>query len=134
MATYDHDTDEWTYDKLDPQVKKEWLAALRSGDYLQANGYLKVLQNRQRKVHYCCLGVVADICKAPFVELPEKNAQVDTNVRQLWGQGNAVNTGALSPGFMKSISLDDQAADELASMNDNGNSFKQIAKWIEKEL
>lgn len=40
-----------------------WVAALRSGDYRQAKGYLR-REIDQGKVGYCCLGVACDISGA----------------------------------------------------------------------
>jgi len=134
MGTYDHDTDTYTYDKMDPEVKKNWIAALRSGEFLQANGYLKALEKRQRKLHHCCLGVLAEICQAPeFVKYEVIPSNETENVKELWKMGEG-GSGALSDEFMASIKLETEAADELASMNDNGTSFKGIANWIERNL
>ena len=44
--------------KMNPEVKKKWVAALRSGDYKQGQGRLKSSENE-----YCCLGVLCDIYK-----------------------------------------------------------------------
>lgn len=40
---------------MDPKVKSLWTAALRSGEYQQAKGYLRTDDG------YCCLGVLCDI-------------------------------------------------------------------------
>lgn len=39
--------------RMEPAIKKEWLEALRSGDYQQGRGRLKLLNGS-----YCCLGVL----------------------------------------------------------------------------
>lgn len=43
--------------KLDPKLKAEWVAALRSGKYEQGTSFL----NRDNK--FCCLGVLCDLIK-----------------------------------------------------------------------
>jgi hypothetical protein len=40
---------------MNPELKQKWLAALRSGEYKQARGYLKT------EFGYCCLGVLCDV-------------------------------------------------------------------------
>lgn len=41
---------------MNPEVKAEWLDALRSGNYKQGKGYLK-----DNKDEFCCLGVLCDL-------------------------------------------------------------------------
>ena len=43
-------------------IKREWLAALRSGEYRQAHGTLRAADNGG--TYYCCLGVLCDIHRA----------------------------------------------------------------------
>lgn len=45
--------------KLKPEVKAEWLAALRSGEYKQCSGALKKISNTETT--HCCLGVLCDL-------------------------------------------------------------------------
>jgi hypothetical protein len=48
---------------MNPEIKAQWVTALRSGEYKQGKGYL----NRGGK--FCCLGVLCDIAeKAGVVE------------------------------------------------------------------
>jgi hypothetical protein len=41
---------------MDPEIRAQWCAALRSGEYKQGNGYL-----RQNNGGFCCLGVLCDL-------------------------------------------------------------------------
>ena len=41
--------------RLKPAIKERWVAALRSGEYTQGQGSLRILDS------YCCLGVLADL-------------------------------------------------------------------------
>ena len=41
------------------QIQKDWLAALRSGDYKQGCNFLKT--RKDEKECYCCLGVATDM-------------------------------------------------------------------------
>lgn len=41
---------------MNPDIKKEWVAGLRSGKYTQGYGYLRSKDNK-----FCCLGLLCDI-------------------------------------------------------------------------
>lgn len=45
---------------MNPEVKKKWLNALRSGAYEQVTGALCKIKNEE-VIGYCCLGVLAEI-------------------------------------------------------------------------
>lgn len=50
--------------KLTPEFKAKWIAALRSGEYIQTGSRLKFEYKRlngSTEVRHCCLGVAADI-------------------------------------------------------------------------
>jgi hypothetical protein len=62
---------------LKAEIKAQWLAALRSGEYEQAKGYLNVIKpvdhavpsSRGGKAGMCCLGVLCDLAvRAGVVE------------------------------------------------------------------
>jgi hypothetical protein len=44
--------------KMNPEVKARWVAALRSGEYLQGTSTLRIGDQ------FCCLGVLCDIYSA----------------------------------------------------------------------
>lgn len=46
---------------MNPEIKKLWISALRSGEYQQGYNYLAVHQGDS--VHFCCLGVLCDLAK-----------------------------------------------------------------------
>ena len=43
-----------------PKIIKQWIAALKSGDYLQGKECLKSLDEHD-EYRYCCLGVLTDL-------------------------------------------------------------------------
>ena len=45
---------------MNREVMKKWVAALRSGEYMQANGELRVA-NEDGSHSYCCLGVLCEL-------------------------------------------------------------------------
>lgn len=46
---------------MDTDVKERWVAALRSGEYTQAKGNLKVKLEGDGRYGHCCLGVLCDL-------------------------------------------------------------------------
>ena len=49
------------------QIQKDWLAALRSGDYKQGRYYLKIIEGGQEC--YCCLGLATHMINPDADEL-----------------------------------------------------------------
>lgn len=48
---------------MNPEIKAQWLAALRSGNYQQGIGQLYEKKFGRDYAQYCCLGVLADVIK-----------------------------------------------------------------------
>jgi hypothetical protein len=55
---------------MKPEVKKLWVAALRSGKYTKGVGYLKAEQEDSLEIGYCCLGVLCEISPYPSERHP----------------------------------------------------------------
>lgn len=87
-------------------LKATWLGALRSGKYKQGKGSL-----RPAPGVFCCLGV---LCEAAHIHTWD-TALVKAD-----------------PGQQDVLSVDMQL--QLATMNDQGADFNEIADWIEKNL
>lgn len=115
---------DWS-DVLNPITDEEattWVANLRSGEYLQAEGALKVLEysytspggheytRKYIKPHLCCLGVLGEQCS--FEARPD--------------------AGLLSDDEFNFSKLPEDLQNFLAGLNDGGKSFKYIATYIEK--
>lgn len=53
--------------KLDPKIKAQWVAALRSGQYSQCRSSLRTTKQNpdtnEETYSYCCLGVLCDLAK-----------------------------------------------------------------------
>lgn len=121
---------------MNADIKKAWLEALRSGDYTQAKEYLRVSSDSGDG--FCCLGVLCDLhrkmtgqgkwAQVHGVEGPRigyivaggdhSTSVLPQEVRE-WA-GLPVNTGI------------DVNGGHLASLNDDGTSFKEIADIIEQ--
>lgn len=121
------------------EFKKDWTAALRSGEYRKGKGRLCKPGKEHDK--FCCLGVAADLLiraghKIEWVE----DRDVYGVDHALKGRGNTATTGFLEdtiPVFLRKwldewTSCTGRREGTLASLNDKGESFKFIAKQIEE--
>lgn len=100
--------------------KALWLAALRSGDYVQG----KYKLNRDGK--FCCLGVLWDVVSGEWaeregVEVREHGLSPKVPSRHI--------CDALAP-----YGLTPPIIGDLASMNDSGMTFGAIADYIEAKV
>lgn len=123
-----------TFSKMNPEVKKLWVDALRSGKFKQARNTLKLDGG------YCCLGVLCEI--SPFEE-----RQTETGV-SFWGSTSpnydSPATGVLSWEVQAWAGLDDYnpligfingVPAPASFFNDvEGKSFDEIADLIEENL
>ena len=100
---------------------KKWVKALRSGKYKQTTSRLK------DKTGYCCLGVACELAvKAGVIKKFEPgNSFLPVQVRNWLGLSS--RRGAYRDGdyFNRNNSLD--------QLNDYRNSFKYIARLIERQ-
>lgn len=93
---------------MNPELKAQWLAALRSGKYEQGQGMLR----QPIDGTFCATGVLADLIG------------YDLN-RYRYNIDNAV---------LKEIGLKPWQAGQIATYNDVGWTFDEIADWIEARL
>lgn len=101
---------------------KEWVEALRSGDYKQTKGTLKG-ELPGGEVGYCCLGVLAETMGYEL----EVESYVDDDNFLYCGDGPKHIYEDFECHIGKSL------VQELMTHNDEGMSFKEIADIIEKE-
>lgn len=127
-------------DRMDPEAKKRWVAALRSGKYKQGIGRLRVRQEHH-KSGYCCLGVLCEIAVQDGVIRPPERVRDGgpTDGYKYEYDGDAY---ALGPKVQDWAMLDANpiVKDEkgrtttLADLNDEGMPFEKIADLIEDQL
>lgn len=122
---------------------KEWVKALRSGEYAQDKSHLCYEDEISGDSFYCCLGVACDVLVdanwqktrysnlwsiGPFVEFP-----LPKNIDHYnWEGAETASFPSLS--ILDKIGLDAAYAQELAELNDKGWTFQAIANKIEKDL
>lgn len=108
---------------MDAQLKAEWVEALRSGEYHQADGALRRYENEGYS--YCCLGVLCATMGATWKsgEPILGDVNIGDTDEELLGETGLRLTG-----------LDNKTQQDLAGMNDQGKSFPEIADFIEQNL
>jgi hypothetical protein len=47
--------------KFTQEIKDAWLTALKSGEYIQGGGVLRIVENNGHQTWHCCLGVLSEI-------------------------------------------------------------------------
>jgi hypothetical protein len=139
--------------KKQKQKRDQWAKALLSGEYNQTNGNLQtVLRTEDGYVfQYCCLGVAEDLHAAGAEWILwdyDEDLTMDT---PLYGRGGALvhldigsdamynlhtkdgqRSGSMPPSedFQDRYGLNADDVEALAQANDDGATFKDIAKWL----
>lgn len=106
--------------KLPPELKAKWLEALRSGQHKQAKGELF------RDKGYCCLGVLS-LVQGRLTYVGDRARDGDAN-------GSAIELDPTNPvAFVGEHGVidTDSAKRGLASLNDHGATFAELADVIE---
>jgi len=116
--------------KMDPVVKEDWVEALRSGEYYQAESFLDS-DNGQ-----CCLGVLCDILDEDWTILEYNTEDSSGNRMDIRGVRVYGSDNYSMPSYklLNKVGLTDRTALTLATMNDEGATFKEIADYIEAVL
>lgn len=129
---------------MNSDVKAKWIAALRSGEYAQAQGILRSTDDT-----FCCLGVLCEVAVAEGVLPPAEKSRSG-----YWRYGSSTcNPPRLMArdwaGFSDEEMFDVRgpnehhgdepsygaAVESLMHLNDvRGMSFDEIADWIEANL
>lgn len=115
---------------MDQGIKKDWVAALRSGDYLRGTGELRTKSNL-----FCCLGVLCNLHAQahPEIAAPQwvsgrylgVESYLPREVRE-WAGLESRNPEVLGDFRGGRVSL--------STFNDSGHSFSEIADAIENHL
>ena len=110
---------------MNQEIKAKWVAALRSGDYVQTEGRLKDVFG------HCCLGVLCEISKK------EGGIGIEQNLSETDGDENLGATIQAWSGLLVADGTKVTIKGKfysLAGHNDEGRTFAQIADAIEEQL
>lgn len=129
---------------MNHDIKKEWVEALRSGEYKQGKMNL-----RSKNDEYCCLGVLCDIYRKKVAGAPDWNPVSDLKKTYQYGDSYGyppveVRDWAGHDVFQY-IDASKHAPEQvdknygeaqmtLVALNDGGATFEQIANLIEESL
>jgi hypothetical protein len=103
-------------------LKKEWIAALRSGEYKQGEGFLHTADTEE----FCCLGVLCDIAiDGDWI------ATTSGSGRPVWSLDGS--SGMPTGGTLDQLGLRASVASRLAAMNDSDDSFEKIARYLSRK-
>lgn len=133
---------------MNPEIKAQWIAALRSGEYQQGRGYLN--SHTEEGDKFCCLGVLCDLAVKAGVDVEVREHDFINGLSYNGGTSllpNVVEEWAELPdravGLI--VEIDGQAL-SLPMLNDGNRdgtetfikvdpyTFEQIADVIEANL
>lgn len=117
---------------MDREIKKKWVAALRSGKYKQGFRQLRARRSHEDdQLFHCCLGVLAELyCEA--TNQPWNPEEVN-NVEAL--AEPVLNWAGLIPGMsLGGIVRIGVTLTQLSFHNDAGKTFEQIADAIDEQM
>ena len=108
------------------ELKERWVSALRSGVYKQTKHYLCDDQG------WCCLGVLCNLVDPNGWQ--EEDKDEDSYARSYWFADGNTEKEFPDHDWLNDIGLDLSIARSLASSNDEGTSFSDLADLIEENV
>lgn len=115
---------------MDNELKKEWITALRSGQYMQGRYCLRGHVYR-KDPSYCCLGVLCDV----FDKGNRGGLWEEGDTDDAYRFGDDVSSIGLPIPMRELVGIDREDEIHLIKMNDNNcQTFGHIANWIEDNL
>ncbi len=111
---------------MNQEIKRAWIAALRSGEYRQGQTELHNVE----KNTFCCLGVLCDL----HMRATSAGSWGDFGVYlgECATLPSAVVDWAGVPDYNPNV--EDGRGECIAEVNDNGATFEEIADIIEAQL
>lgn len=113
--------------RMRADVKAQWVAALRSGEYQQGGGNL---YNTSDNTH-CCLGVLCELAVQAGIIQPKA---VTDSGSYFAGDSSILPSAVQDWAALDSPDPDDCQGRTLSDMNDSDVSFIEIAGVIERDL
>ena len=102
---------------MDPRLKRRWIAALQSGAYDKCESALCLVD--ENGARYCCLGVLYELVQG----------------EDAWkGHDYGLRTRSGSRNYYGGHLISEHHMYQLSDVNDDNSSFKQVVKYIKKNL
>ena len=126
---------------MDPEIKNQWVAALRSGNYKQGRDRLYRPATHDQDAQYCCLGVLCIIAEKQNVVKWKNDEEGFIDPKN-----NADFSDATLPVVVRDwaglsecnpeVCVDEESNDSgpIGILNDNGYTFDLLADFIETQL
>lgn len=116
---------------MNAKIKRDWIKALRSGEYGQAEGFLTNADGDSM----CCLGVLYDSCiDGDWLWSKHGGWCVPGEDPEYPSHGECTTKEMPSLSVLRKMGLSIEQADVLSGMNDSGRTFQEIADWIEANV
>jgi hypothetical protein len=123
-------------EKMNQEIKAKWVVALRSGEYEQGTGQLRMDDQ------YCCLGVLCDLHSkedntAGWKPSSSFADDFDYHTEQAKEGGllhPAVRDWAGLDSVDPLICINTSVSENISTLNDGGKTFAEIADLIEAQL
>lgn len=126
---------------MDPEVRRRWTAALRSGEFQQGRGKLAAVEETSDERRYCCLGVLCELAArdgvvtvrdgVDWVSYMDNDGPMQINYLPRavasWAGLSSTNPR------IRSINVSGDTP-TLSYLNDSGYTFDQIADVIDAEF
>lgn len=114
---------------MDPEAKKVWIEALRSGKYEQGSGALSYRNTGSKEQYFCCLGV---LCEVAGLRKTVERGEAARVFYQYYFPTGEIKRGTIPAGYL-GINIEEKG--NLVRLNDRkAASFDEIATWIEENL
>ena len=110
---------------MDAQLKAKWIEALRSGDFKQ--GHAALFDDVGEQKIFCCLGVLCETQGTQWGDIGDQGQLGSIQVRD-------IGRSFLSKEALDHFGLTEDQQVTLATMNDDGSDFSEIADYIESNL
>lgn len=107
---------------MNPEIKAQWVAALRSGDYQQGRGQLRSGNNT-----YCCLGVLMELAVEAGVLEGAQAEDEDGYCYHTSGE-NGVEFFELTPEVVEWVNGSDSGGPELSPIGGLSEPFRVMEK------
>lgn len=114
---------------MNQTIKNNWVSALREGFYRQGKYQLRDLDD-----HYDAVGVLMDLASIAGVIPEPKKKDGSSGAGVFFGWLYDDSATRLTKAVEDWSGLPYWTANRILTMNDEGKTFEQIAKFIEKEL
>ena len=106
---------------MKPEIKTKWLAALRSGDYLNGVGQM-IKREPDDTISYCCLGVLSVVAKE------------EISKRDYLGAAYFTPADAIALGLTRADGRGEWHSGPLSKLNDGAFDFDKAIDYIKERL